>query len=841
MKEPFIATVLEQGSHLKTRLRSGMKFTAAWSALLLLAGSVHGQVLTFEGLQDAEQVQNFYNGGTGGNGSGPGSNFGVSFSTNALALIDTDNGGAGNFANEPSASTIVFFQLGGSVVMNVPAGFINGFSFFYTSIISAGTVFVYDGLNAAGNQLTSLNLVALGTDPLGGDPSGSFNRWQAVGVTFAGIARSVDFGGAAGAIGFDDITLGSAVPGVLAPPAEAGGFRRQDEPDPYLLIDTGAINSLLTTGLLIPQVHRNALQNAASNATRDLNSRLFRARTEAIFRDGFESGNTSAWSGLHSSLDSSTLRYLNFAAAQKMDYRVALGLRDGVEVEYRDDSMALGDTFWATSPFAMSGGPVILAAAPHFTGAVIAAPAGVNGGGKEVFEDKVVIGEPAGKRWETFAEFDYGFYDQDTLTNLVRGFDSDIYAGSVGVEYRVFPWLHAGLALTKLESDTEISSNLGGIDMDGTVLSGYFTAFHKRTYLDVLYSYGAFDSDISRNTLLGSTAHGDAESFSHNIDINVGHNYALSDQIVAGPYAGFNYSNGGVDGYTERGGGNANIVYPADDFESMIGRLGWQLSYTTETPVGRVTAQGRAAWAHQFMPESDSVQASLATSPFILVSGNHAARVGGFGAEGPGAHAGTDWLELGAGLRLHLDESWNVQLDYEGQFARNNASAHFAALKLEYEWDDVFLPGLGGKDVVAGEPKAKGAGLKGLFAGKTAEAAERAGEPVALVAAPEVNQNDTTPFAEAKPVAAVAPAPPTRSAPASSANTEDKPKIYNSWDEVPGRENRMKTTPLPKAAAAEPVQAPVAVPVKAEVGKEAEAAPAEVKTGAVSEPVASAN
>lgn len=615
----------------------------------------------------------------------------------------------------------------------------------------------------------------------------------------------------------------------------ATGFR-EDEGRAVLLADFGAINSLLGTGLLIPQVHRSVLQNAASNATRDLNSRLFRARTlEETVREKNElliQITPRLVRDFESSMDTSTLRYLNFAANQNIDYRVALGLREGVEVEYRDDSMALGDTFWATSPFALSGGPVILGAAPHFTGAVIAAPAGATSGGKETFEDKVVMGEPAGKRWETFAEFDYGFYDQDTLTNLVRGFDSDLYAGSVGVEYRVFPWLHAGLALTKLESDTEISSNLGGIDLDGTVLSGYFTAFHKRTYLDVLYSYGAFDSDISRNTLLGSTAHGDAESFSHNIDINVGHNYALSDQIVAGPYAGFNYSNGGVDGYTETGGGSANIVYPADDFESMIGRLGWQLAYTTETPVGRLTAQGRAAWAHQFMPESDTVQASLATSPFILVSGNHAARVGGFGAAGDGAHAGTDWLELGAGLRLHLDESWNVQLDYEGQFARNNASAHFAAVKLEYEWDDVFLPGLGGgKGVVAdsgGAPKAKGAGWKGLFAGKSASAAPVAAE-------------DRVPFAEAKPAVprqGLGEGPMTPAAlPVSGGSSADKPKIYTSWKEVPGREEVKATPPaavasvatsLPKEAAAEAPNSEA--PAK---GEKAEAKPAEISTGAV--------
>jgi len=46
-----------------------------------------------------------------------------------------------------------------------------------------------------------------------GDPSGSFCNWTPVGVSFAGTARSIDFGGTANFTGFDDITFGSASPG----------------------------------------------------------------------------------------------------------------------------------------------------------------------------------------------------------------------------------------------------------------------------------------------------------------------------------------------------------------------------------------------------------------------------------------------------------------------------------------------------------------------------------------------------------------------------------------------------------------------------------------------------
>ncbi|MEJ7714148.1 MAG: hypothetical protein WKF84_30970 [Pyrinomonadaceae bacterium] len=79
-------------------------------------------MLTFEGVSDLAPIGDFYNGGAGGN-------LGISFSSNALAVIDEDAGGSGNFGGEPSPSTALFFLEGGAATMNVSAGFDTGFSF----------------------------------------------------------------------------------------------------------------------------------------------------------------------------------------------------------------------------------------------------------------------------------------------------------------------------------------------------------------------------------------------------------------------------------------------------------------------------------------------------------------------------------------------------------------------------------------------------------------------------------------------------------------------------------------------------------------------------------------
>jgi hypothetical protein len=162
-------------------------------------------VLTFEGLQDQEEVLNYYNGGLGGDLSGPGPKYGITFGSDAHAVISGLDRGSGQFSGNPSGITTVSFQTGPGVVMNVPGGFTAGFSFYYASGNLTGTVTVYDVNN---NQLQQVALQATGS---GCDTTGEpFDCWQQAGASFSGVATSVDFSGATNGIGFDNITLGSS-------------------------------------------------------------------------------------------------------------------------------------------------------------------------------------------------------------------------------------------------------------------------------------------------------------------------------------------------------------------------------------------------------------------------------------------------------------------------------------------------------------------------------------------------------------------------------------------------------------------------------------------------------
>lgn len=182
------------------------------STILASTSASAAVILTFEGVGNTAAIQNFYNGGTDSQGHS-GTNYGITFSPNALGIQERLQGGTGNFQNEPSPKTVLFFQTGSQVTLNNSVGFDTGFSFFYSSSV-AGTVKVFDDVNGTGNLLATLNFSAQNRSNCAAGSTQTYCNFSPVGVTFTGIGKSIDFGAsAANATGFDDITFGSAVAG----------------------------------------------------------------------------------------------------------------------------------------------------------------------------------------------------------------------------------------------------------------------------------------------------------------------------------------------------------------------------------------------------------------------------------------------------------------------------------------------------------------------------------------------------------------------------------------------------------------------------------------------------
>lgn len=198
-----------------------MKRVVASLFALLAAGVSQADVivLDFEGMVAGESINEFYNGGTGSAGSTTGLDYDISFTSNGIICLDADAGGNCNSANEPSPESGLIFLEGVAATMNVLNGFTTGFSFYYAAPFEA-SIRVWSGLNSTGDLLAELILAPNFGSGCGGDPNGQYCFYSPVGVAFAGTAFSVDFGGSANFVIFDDVTLGATRPGGDTPVPE---------------------------------------------------------------------------------------------------------------------------------------------------------------------------------------------------------------------------------------------------------------------------------------------------------------------------------------------------------------------------------------------------------------------------------------------------------------------------------------------------------------------------------------------------------------------------------------------------------------------------------------------
>src|ERR1051326_8241450 len=139
--------------------------TAIMAAFLFVANLAWAQQVTidFQGLQNHEKVRDYYAGGHGSLGTGPGPNYGVTFSPDLNSEISTTiaSGQTVLFTGNPNGSAPA------PITMNVAGGFSGQLSFQYAcgDVFFNQTATIYEGLNGTGNVLATVSLpIKTGTD-----------------------------------------------------------------------------------------------------------------------------------------------------------------------------------------------------------------------------------------------------------------------------------------------------------------------------------------------------------------------------------------------------------------------------------------------------------------------------------------------------------------------------------------------------------------------------------------------------------------------------------------------------------------------------------------------------
>ena len=259
------------------------------------------------------------------------------------------------------------------------------------------------------------------------------------------------------------------------------------------------------------------------------------------------------------------------------------------------------------------------------------------------------------------------------------GAEGDTFTTTLGVEWRPSANFALGVAVTHLESDDSLAFGLGDVSLSGNAISAYASVAANGFYGDVLYSYMHVDHEIRRETLFGGLATAEPESEAHRLEITVGYNREVAGFVVGG-FAGMDYVNGDVAGYTERGSTTANVRVGGQDFESLVGRIGLNISRTFETQGFEITPQLRVAYAHEFLNDAQDVRADLVQSPFEIGDGRNFTRFGSFSAGANTHPRGEDWLELGAAIGFAVSERLRFILDYDARVFQGDSRIHSIGL-----------------------------------------------------------------------------------------------------------------------------------------------------------------
>ena len=279
---------------------------------------------------------------------------------------------------------------------------------------------------------------------------------------------------------------------------------------------------------------------------------------------------------------------------------------------------------------------------------------------------------PRSRQWEVFTTVNYGNVKLSAIGGQ-SGVQVDSWAPGVGIERHLSRGLAVGFAVSFLHSDQSYTGGLGSVRLEGPALSAYLTFVRKNYWSSLLYSFGTYDLDSTRNPGFAfPQAFGNTRTYTNAVQYNTGWNFRFQNNtLVTGPFAGIDYLHGTVDAYSETGGGLAALTYGKQTYQSLVSRVGWSVSKKLNSRFGMITPQARLSYERQNL-KNNGTSVSLINAPFTAAGGNQT--------------PGQSYLVAVAGVNFQLTDQFNLLLSYQGQFFRQDLQAHFGAVRFSYSF-----------------------------------------------------------------------------------------------------------------------------------------------------------
>lgn len=287
-------------------------------------------------------------------------------------------------------------------------------------------------------------------------------------------------------------------------------------------------------------------------------------------------------------------------------------------------------------------------------------------------EDPIAKRIPRTRQWEVFTTVNYANISISSIRSQA-GVDSQTWAPGLGIERHFTRHLTIGFAANLLETQQTYANGLGNMDMQGIALSAYASYVRRSLWVDLLYSWGAFDLETDRNSTGFPVANGETNAYTNAVQFNGGWSFRVPAwKLVHGPLAGVDWLHVNIDGYSETGGGLGALSYASRSVDSLITRVGWSVTKEFDTSFAKITPQLRLTYERQNIDRNNGTSVNLINQPFTATTNS----------ESPGQ----SYMVAGAGVNFEFTQDFSMLLTYQGQFFREDMQAHYGTVRFTYKF-----------------------------------------------------------------------------------------------------------------------------------------------------------
>lgn len=274
-------------------------------------------------------------------------------------------------------------------------------------------------------------------------------------------------------------------------------------------------------------------------------------------------------------------------------------------------------------------------------------------------------------------------YNQQGLN---PGFDLFDSKALIGADYRFTDNFIVGLTSSFLNSDTTLKRGAGEIDTNGYGFSIYSSFYlDDHFFIDGTFAY----SDQRHRSLravsytgVSQTATAKLDSDTYSAGVVTGYNFFVGGWTIT-PTARWMYRSIQMDGYRESlsnpggaGGALAQLAIGEQEYESITGNFGAQVSYAWSQPWGVVIPTVSAEYVHEFSNNPTAITAQIVNAP---------TGTGTFTMNN--SQMDRDYAAITAGLSAQFMRGLSAFVNYEKLIDLNNLTSDSLSMGIRMELD----------------------------------------------------------------------------------------------------------------------------------------------------------